>query len=236
VGQVTIRDDDGRPATCLPIGAIPFQVAAPGHYCLTPGYAVGVLGSDAITIAADDVDIDLRGLALGPEGSFVGISSQGHSRVSVRNGTVEGSVLLRDGSALKVEALTVRQGPIVLSGDDGTVAGCHVLANQSTIGIQVTGDRNRILHNQVEGSRQMGVRATGSGSVLRGNRIRNVDQGLVLMGGTDLLVEDNTITNADIGVTFLWLESSPASGKYRRNLTSGVATPYVGGTDAGGNQ
>jgi hypothetical protein len=27
-----------------------------------------------------------------------------------------------------------------------------------------------------------------------------------------------------------------ATGKYRANLTSGVITPYTGGTDAGGNE
>ena len=45
-------------------------------------------------------------------------------------------------------------------------------------------------------------------------------------------VVDNRISDVQTGVEY----SSGATGKYRDNLTDGVATPFLGsGTDAGGN-
>ena len=45
------------------------------------------------------------------------------------------------------------------------------------------------------------------------------------------LVVNNRITGASTGINF----EPTATGKYRDNLTSGVATPFSGGTDAGNN-
>lgn len=49
--------------------------------------------------------------------------------------------------------------------------------------------------------------------------------------GADNLAVNNRITDADVGIGYLF----GATGKYRDNLTSAVATPYSGGTDAGNN-
>jgi hypothetical protein len=43
-------------------------------------------------------------------------------------------------------------------------------------------------------------------------------------------VASNRIAIMQFGVYY-----DAATGKYRRNLTSGVAVPYTGGTDAGKN-
>ena len=55
--------------------------------------------------------------------------------------------------------------------------------------------------------------------------------GILFSPGTDVLAVGNWITSADNGITFFF-----ATGKYRDNLTSGVTTPFTGGTDAGGNR
>jgi hypothetical protein len=56
-------------------------------------------------------------------------------------------------------------------------------------------------------------------------------RGIFLGLASDGLPVGNRITGADSGIEF----SISASGKYRDNLTSGVTTPFLGGTDAGNN-
>jgi hypothetical protein len=47
----------------------------------------------------------------------------------------------------------------------------------------------------------------------------------------DAMVVENRVSRSDYGVRFWGF----ATGKYRDTLTSGVTTPFTGGTDAGGN-
>jgi hypothetical protein len=54
--------------------------------------------------------------------------------------------------------------------------------------------------------------------------------GLRLASASGAVVEGNRITSADYGIFY-----AVSTGKYMDNLTSGVATPFIGGTDAGGN-
>lgn len=70
---------------------LPYTITAPGHYRLT-GNAVGVSNAPGITIAADDVVLDLNGFALqGVPGSGHGIAVVPSARrISVRNGSVSG--------------------------------------------------------------------------------------------------------------------------------------------------
>jgi len=55
--------------------------------------------------------------------------------------------------------------------------------------------------------------------------------GIFLESGASVLVMNNRMTGLTSGIVF-----STSTGKYRDNLTSGVGTPYTGGTNAGGNQ
>ncbi len=49
------------------------------------------------------------------------------------------------------------------------------------------------------------------------------------VANVDNLAGGNRITDAPAGMEF------EGGGKYQGNLTSGVATPYTGGTNVGGN-
>jgi hypothetical protein len=76
-----------------PISSLPHTISSPGSYYLT-GNLTGVSGQDGITIAANDVTLDLRGFTLaGVPGSVDGIVSQQPTSwraITIRNGTVRG--------------------------------------------------------------------------------------------------------------------------------------------------
>jgi hypothetical protein len=71
---------------------VPYTIATPGSYYLT-GTFTGVAGTNGITIAANDVSLDLNGFALiGVPGSLDGISSANfpatYTNLTVRNGII----------------------------------------------------------------------------------------------------------------------------------------------------
>ena len=74
-----------------------------------------------------------------------------------------------------------------------------------------------------------------TGAVVEKNRLANStansSYGVKAVSGDNVLVMGNRTAGTAFGVYF-----DAATGKYRDNLTTGVATPYTGGTDAGNNQ
>ena len=79
----------GRFGTRTAISALPFTINQCGSYFLT-GCLTGAAGQNGITIAADDVTLDLNGFALvGVPGSLDGINMSGfQNNVVIRNGHV----------------------------------------------------------------------------------------------------------------------------------------------------
>lgn len=74
----------------MPISALPFPISASGSYFLTKTLH-GTAGQAAITIAADDVTIDLNGFALLGDGvAGSAISAGTVTRLTVTNGTIAG--------------------------------------------------------------------------------------------------------------------------------------------------
>jgi len=73
-----------------------------------------------------------------------------------------------------------------------------------------------------------------SGAVIEKNRMGNsasgTTYGVEAASGNDLMVVSNRIVIMGFGIFY-----DTATGKYRRNLASGVAVRYTGGTDAGAN-
>jgi hypothetical protein len=116
-------------------------------------------------------------------------------------------------------------------------------ANADVFGIRIGGAGSRCLNNDVTDSVGVGAGtgyaiylAGAAGSVIERNRLGNAlagaSSGVVIDGGPDALVVNNTVASMSEGVEY----ASGATGKYRDNLTTGVAVPYLGGTDAGNNQ
>lgn len=90
-----------------PISSLPFSITTPGSYYLT-GNLTGVSGESGITIAANDVSLDLAGFTLeGVPGSISGVRlDPAHSwrAIAVRNGTA------RDWSASGFDAQFLNGG------------------------------------------------------------------------------------------------------------------------------
>lgn len=75
-------------AVLTPISSAPFTITSSGSYYLTGNLSSTGTG---ITVAADNVTIDLMGFTLSGDGSSnVGILLEGRSNVTIRNGTITG--------------------------------------------------------------------------------------------------------------------------------------------------
>ena len=117
-------------------------------------------------------------------------------------------------------------------------------------GIWLTGLEHRVLDNDLAASSALthGVvfidAFNAARSIISGNRITDsfankVSEGIRVNGWSpggdlhseDVLVTGNQISGVQKGVSFLF----HIPGKYRDNITSAVAEPYFGGTDAGNN-
>ena len=191
----------------------------------------------------------------------VGIYAKNQSHVTVRNGTVrtfrrgvfiEGSVPLSpNDQGHVVEGLNVAGAShegIAVEGTGSIVRKNRVLGTAGAAveahGIRVKGLRPQVLDNEVTstygggGAAGHGIHVDASGAVVEGNRVGNSDQPSsasvgILVRGPDAQVVGNRLALLGEGILF---ELPPGTGKYRDNLTTGVGTPYTGGTDAGNNQ
>lgn len=125
-------------------------------------------------------------------------------------------------------------------GTGGTVL---VQGSSNNTGIRVVGPRAQVVGNDVSETSGgangpgHGLYVHGAGSVVEGNRVGNVSITNVPVTGITLVATDNLVVGNRLavlqnGITF----AAGSSGKYRDNLTTGVAAPYQGGTNAGNNQ
>ena len=181
-------------AACTPIEYVPYNVSAPGVYCLARDFSTPLQASAFITIEADNVTIDLAGHTL--DGHLVpvyGVYGFNRTNVTVRNGR-----LLRFGTGVFLGATTPSDGALGghriedldLRGNEGT--GINVWGRGSLVrgnriadtgtgleyntaeGIRVAGPAVRVLDNEVIRTRgyAAGIRVLNApGSVVGGNRI-----------------------------------------------------------------
>ena len=83
----------GGPPVGTKITSLPFTISYPGFYFLGGNLTYSGTSGGAITIAADNVTLDLMGFSLtgpGASSSTIGVSMSGRTGVEVRNGTVSG--------------------------------------------------------------------------------------------------------------------------------------------------
>jgi hypothetical protein len=125
--------DEVEPRT--PIRVLPFTISVPGSYYVA-GNLAGVSGQNGITIAADNVTLDLMGFTLtGGAGSLHGITFSGGPKiVSVRNG------ILRDWGSNGLRAETVFSG--LFEGLQAYDNGAH--------GVWIAGENNIVRHSVAE--------------------------------------------------------------------------------------
>lgn len=127
-----------------PISSLPFTINNPGSYYLTANLT-GVSPTNGITVAANNVSVDLNGFALvGATGSVNGITTRGSAtNLIVRNGNISGwgqyGILASAASSPDslCERLTIANcgnGGIWISG--GTVSDCTIVSCAGN-GIQI---------------------------------------------------------------------------------------------------
>lgn len=218
---------------CTPITSVPVTISRPGIYCLMRDLVAEDVPPAAIVIDSDQVVLDLNAHRLSVRSAgdtqSHGITTSSQRRnITVKNGTVIGFRIAVDirGSNNVVEGIRAdrnTEGGIGAVGNTNIIRDNHVLAvNRSqglSWGIYVDGERNVIMNNDVA---DVNAQDDNEAGIILSNFSGN---------GRDFLVVNNRIIGMREGIRF----EHGATGKYRDNLTSGVTTPFSGGTDAGGN-
>jgi Ca2+-binding RTX toxin-like protein len=209
-------------------------ITAPGVYTLDRDLIFSARKGSAITIAADNVVIDLNGHTIkgsGAASSFaMGISATNHSRITIQNGSLEGffyGVRLDDTSAgterygrhvvtdLDVSNCTFRG--VAVQGSYNVVKDCEIsdiqgttnYANAFAAGIESHGPRARLINNRVED-----VYARDMGEAL-GISVSNNGVGTVVAG--------NTIVNSlfdDFRSFGIWVGGGSAVTSYGNTITN----------------
>ena len=101
---------------CTAITTVPYTINSSGIYCLTGNLGTSISSGNAITIAANNVTLDLNGwrlggLSAGPTTEARGIYAVFRKNITIRNGTIRGfwkAVSLTDNSPY-----TTSQGHLV---------------------------------------------------------------------------------------------------------------------------
>jgi hypothetical protein len=203
----------------IPIGQadVPMTISTPGSYYLTEDVSSAVT---AITIAVDDVTIDLAGFALVGSGSGSGIYMNGRNNVEIRNGTVrdfnygiyENSSNGKGHRVIDVRVIYNGYRGIYLSGNGHLVKSCtagnngnsatgNVYGIYASYGSTVTG--NTAYHNgdSATGSNVYGIYASSGSTVTTNTAYYNGfgasgnGYGIYLAG--NCLVDQNTAYNND---------------------------------------
>jgi hypothetical protein len=201
----------------------------------------------------------LGNLGAGPETTARGIYALNRTNITIKNGTVRGfkfGIFLDDSGNSEghiVENIRADLNTftgIEVAGTGNIIRNNLVLGtggttafgpNSNVYGIVADGTENQLLNNAVVNTAAVGTAVAfaifvESGSaVVDHNRLSNAalpggglaSHGIFVAGeGTDVLVVDNRIATMTNGITY----DTGSTGKYARNLTSGVPTPYTGGT------
>lgn len=249
-------------AACVPF-TVPAVLSSPGTYCLESHQTYPGTNGAAVTVTADFVTVDLGGLSIvgtgGSSATSTGVYAAGRRGLTVQNGTLSGFLFgayINSGSV----AATVRDVIFVdnwyigawVDGPGAAIIGCRVVNTGGALlpgytrplAIKAGGLGLRVVGNTVAG---MILPAGGEvvglaidqapGATIADNTFSlatpTPDGYAVWINGgtTRAVLAGNNITNFGYGIVF----APPALGKYREQTLVDVATPYAGGTDAGGN-
>ncbi len=218
-----------------PISTNGTVITVGGSYYLTGNLTDSSASADCLTIAADNVTLDLNGFTLsntaGSGTQATGITiAVSRKNITIRNGAIQGFYQgIYSGSAEAVWIENMRlvfnyYRGICISGVSVNVrnnqvhgtGGTAVGSNQSVYGINVAGSPCDVENNTVDTTA-----ATGTGSSC----------GIYLSNGIDVWAVNNRVSNAYTGIRM----NSGGNNQYRDNLTSSCTTPYSGGVDRGNN-
>jgi len=202
------------------IESVPYTIKTPGTYTLDGNLTYSGT-SQAITVSATSVVIDLKGFTLSGTGPFNGqiaIYCQNADNVTVQNGRIE---LFTDGVDFQAGAQEVVQNLTLLNNELSvimqgcsycTIQNCLIVgvgqADTNSYGVYLTSGTGIVVKNcQIANDYVGGYTASSSGNIFIGNQLTNCATGLQL-----------DTTNPD---------------KYQGNVTTDCFAPFAGGTAVG---
>ncbi len=158
---------------CTVIDSIPFTITVQGIYCQKGNLSSSLTSGDMITVATNNVTIDMNGFKLGGLGAGAGTTANGivainRRNITIRNGSIRG----------------FRRG-IFLEGGPANSFG-HLLEDL-----------------RLDGNRVIGARVEGTGNIIRNNLVVNTGPsdistsafGLFINLSNDSVVEGNVISS-----------------------------------------
>ena len=220
---------------CTVISALPETITTPGVYCLNSDFAYNSVSVNAITIAANNVTLDLNAhrignLAAGTAVSAYGVYAINQQNITVKNGTLRGfaaAVLLTDSAKPPASSQghvvediradqnrlvgigVVGNGSIVRHNQVVATGGSTLAVNENSVGISVSGQGNRVLENDVTNSASAG---TGNAFGIQGS------------GAEGLVVAGNRISGVSAlggGLEYaIEITSSPHAGVVENTLSN----------------
>jgi parallel beta-helix repeat protein len=203
------------PVDCGEFGDEALTITMPGRYVLRTDCDVGVLGGDAITIKASDVQLDLNGHTLTTDRDCwdVGIDAQGVDRLRIEGpGSIYGfgqGIRLDSVNDSRVEKVTFKGSCI----SDVIGFGSHDQFNENGtgnkggyVGYYFAGVDNRYLNNTVSGLLYMAIVVPG------GSTNNEVDGNTITSNGTGIWVMPGATANRFHGNTVLFNSSARFQG------------------------
>jgi nitrous oxidase accessory protein NosD len=200
---------------CIPIGALPIEISAPGTYCLNHDLIQAINIAAAIEVKVDNVVLDCNGFTIRAtndsntaDGVYV---SNGHSNVTVRNCVFDNFYV----------------GIFVQSSTDPGAVGTKILDNtvlrSRTTAIWVIGTASRIERNKILGN---------TGNYSGGTK------GITFYGGPGTVIRDNLIAdfkptppasgNAIVGIDFCCVSGSVITGNTISGLYANTGWYVIG--------
>jgi hypothetical protein len=177
------------------ISSVPYTIAAPGFYYLTKDLTYNGT-TNAITVNADNVTVDLMGFTLangGAPGGTIGIFMTGRANVEVRNGSVQGfyAGVWEQGSGNRHRAINIRATNnsygILFNGNNHQIKNCNA-SNNTVTGFYLNAG---IIADCVAGNNEFGILIYGPGNVLGNSACNNSLYNFNLGNGTaDSIVVD----------------------------------------------
>jgi hypothetical protein len=252
----------GETLACTPVSSVPTTLSTAGIYCLLGPLATGITSGAAITIAADNVVLDLNGWRLAGETAGSGTKATGiystARNVTVQNGTVTGfydGVDLR-GAGARAEGLLLDRntyygmlvagrGALVRANRVTATGGSTVAANRAAIGIAVRGPGALIDDNFISGltgtgtGGEFGIYVVYADNVAIRNNVVTDDARPTPAGRSSGIWVENSASASIVAATVTnfqhGVEYHNSSGIYSRSVMIGCDTPYYGGTAGSDN-
>lgn len=155
---------------CTEITSVPTTIstAGGGVFCFRRDFATGLASGSAITIAVDDVTIDMNGFRLGNLGAgpatlASGIRADGRNNITIRNGTIRGffrgiQLTGTTGSGHRIEDVRADSNLAIgldVQGDNMIVRNNHIVGTGNgsnavtAAGISVIGATNPVISGNV---------------------------------------------------------------------------------------